>query len=205
MTESGDKYRMSFTTGGLFLNESLELTRVHEPGEPWADTVARAMESGTASLPKSASNKRTLREIGNRIRTLSDDERQFLLATADRSDQQAILWLAMCRAYRFVREFAVEVVRDRHLSYQLELPYSAFDILLDSKAEWHPELEKLSDSTRRKLRQILFRIMREAAIITQDDRIQTAILSRRLLQMIEERDPRELAYFPGIPVSGGPN
>lgn len=103
------EYKMSFSTGGLFLNESLEVARLHLEREPWEQTILRALEEGTTSLPKSASKRRTLREISNRLLTLSDEERTYLIEEADRSDQQALLWLAICRAYRFIREFAVEV------------------------------------------------------------------------------------------------
>lgn len=195
-------YKMSFSTGGLFLNESLEVARLHENGEAWEDTILRAMEEGTTSLPKSASNRRSLREISNRLLTLTDEERAYLVEEADRSEQQAMLWIATCRAYRFIREFAVEVVRERYLSYQLDLPLESFDILFEAKAEWDEGLGGLSRSTRLKLRQIMFRMMREAGIISEDDRIQTAIISTRLKHMIEDHNPGELAFFPSVPVEG---
>ncbi|WP_245189000.1 DUF1819 family protein [Mameliella alba] len=191
---------MSFTTGGLFLHESIEVARLHHEDEAWEETAKRALDQGTTALPKSASNRRSLREITNRLRVLTDTERRFLLEDADRTDQQALLWIAICRAYRFVGEFAVEVVRERYLSYQIDLPLSSFDIALENKAEWEEELANLSMSTRRKLRQVLFRIMREAEILSQDNRIQAAILSSRLRRQIEEHIPGELAYFPGIPL-----
>jgi hypothetical protein len=193
---------MSFTTGGLFLNESLEVARLHRDGESWEDTAKRALEQGTTTLPKSASNRRSLREITNRLRTLTKQERSFLSEDADRTDQQALLWLATCRTYRFVAEFSEDVIRDRYFSYQMDLPLSAFDIALQNKAEWDEGLAKLSDSTRSKLRQILFRIMREAGILSQENRIQASILSTRLKQMIKNNNSIELAYFPGIFTDG---
>tara|TARA_R100001369_G_scaffold71517_1_gene99463 strand:+ start:1593 stop:2207 length:615 start_codon:yes stop_codon:yes gene_type:complete len=199
---SNQPYRMSFTTGGLFLNESLEVAGLHREGESWEDTAKRALDQGTTTLPKSASNRRSLREITNRLRTLTKQERNFLLEEADRTDQQALLWLATCRTYRFVAEFSEEVIRDRYLSYQMDLPLSAFDIGLQNKAEWDEGLAKLSDSTRSKLRQILFRIMREAGILSQENRIQASILSTRLKQMINDNNSTELAYFPGILTDG---
>jgi len=195
-------YQMSFTTGGLFLNESLTVAQLHVEGEPWQKTVTRAMEQSATSLPKTASNRRTLREISNRLRALTRDERSFLLDGADRTDQQALLWLATCRGYRFVREFSVEVIRERHLSYQMDLPLVSFDILFEAKAEWDEGLEALSPSTRLKLRQILFRMMREAGILSNKNRIQVAILSPRLKAMIEDANPAELAIFPGALVDG---
>ncbi|RPE67328.1 putative inner membrane protein DUF1819 [Pacificibacter maritimus] len=195
-------YKMSFSTGGLFLNESLEVARLHVEGEPWENTILRAMDEGATSLPKSASNRRSLREISNRLLKLTAEERSYFLEKADRSDQQALLWIAACRAYRFVREFAVEVVRERYLSYQLDLPLESFDILLAAKAEWDEGLAGLSRSTQLKLRQIMFRMMREAGIISEDRRIQTAILSTYLKNMIEEHNSGELAVFPSVPVEG---
>lgn len=196
------EYKMSFSTGGLFLNESLEVARLHLDGERWEQTILRALEEGTTSLPKSASNRRTLREISNRLLTLSDEERTYLIEDADRSDQQALLWLATCRAYRFIREFAVEVIRERYLSYRMDLPLKTFDILFEAKAEWDEDLAALSRTTQFKLRQIMFRMMREASIITDDNRLQGAILSTRLKTMIEDQNRAELAFFPGIPVDG---
>jgi hypothetical protein len=193
---------MSFTTGGLFLNESFEVARLHRDGESWEDTAKRALEQGTTTLPKSASNRRSLREITNRLRTLTKQERNFLSEDADRTDQQALLWLATCRTYRFVAEFSEDVIRDRYFSYQMDLPLSAFDIALANKMEWDEGLAKLSDSTRNKLRQILFRIMREAGILSQENRIQASILSTRLKQMINDNNSTELAYFPGILTDG---
>jgi hypothetical protein len=191
-------YRMSFTTGGLFLTESVEVARLHRDGEAWEDTAKRALDQGATTLPKAASNRRSLREITNRLRMLTEEERRFLLEFADRNDQQILLWLATCRAYRFVREFAVEVIRERHLSYQMDLPLSSFDIALEAKAEWDEGLARLSTSTRKKLRQVLFRIMREAEILSQENRIQATILSTQLQTLIQNNNAAELAYFPGI-------
>ncbi|MEH6834326.1 DUF1819 family protein [Falsihalocynthiibacter arcticus] len=202
--KSRQEYKMSFTTGGLFLNESLAVARLHHTGERWDKTIVRAMEDGATALPKAASNRRTLREISNRLLTLSDDERTYLLEGASRTDQQALLWLATCRAYRFIREFALEVIRERYLSYQLDLPQQTFDILFDAKAEWHDSLASLSTSTKLKLRQVMFRMLREAGVISEEDQIQSAILSLRLQNIIQERNPNELAIFPGVLVEGAP-
>lgn len=202
--KSPQEYKMSFSTGGLLLNESIAVARLHRSGESWKDTILRALEEGATVLPKTASNRRTLREITNRLLTLCDDELQYLIEDADRTDQQALLWLATCRAYQFIREFALEVIRERYLSYQLDLPLQTFDILFDAKAEWDDGLASLSNSTRLKLRQIMFRMMREAGVVSEEDRIQSTIISPRLKNLIQERNPNELAIFPGILVEGAP-
>lgn len=191
-------YKMSFSTGGLFVNESIAVARLHKADENWKDTILTAMADGSTSLPKAASNRRTLREIANRVSCLTEQERHFLIEQADRPEQEALLWVATCRAYRFVREFAIEVIRERFLSYRLDLPLDAFDHFFDGKAEWHPELAKISASTRRKLRQILFRILREAGVIDNASNIRPAYLSSRVVVLIESHDPSDLLVFPGL-------
>lgn len=201
----GDRshYKMSFSTGGLFLNESLAVAQLHEVGEPWSATITRALTEGSTSLPKAASQRRTLREIVNRVSTLNANEIVYLLEEADRSDQQSLLWVATCRAYRFVREFALEVMREKYLSFHLDLPLESFDILYDAKAEWNEGLAGISPSTRAKLRQVLFRMMREANIISDDNRILTAYVSRRLKALLERECPEDLLLFPGLVTEGG--
>lgn len=196
-------YKMSFTSGGLFLMESVFVADLHRTGEDWRDTLERALHEGATSLPKAASNRRSLREIVNRLMTLGDEEVRFLTEDASRQDQQYLLWIATCRAYRFVREFAVEVICDRYLSYQLELPLESFDIFFEAKAEWDDGLAAISDSTRNKLRQIMFRMMREASIISEENRIQSTYLSAPLRDLIEATNPQDLSVFPGVMIEGG--
>jgi len=196
-------YKMSFSTGGLFLNETLAVARLHVAGEPWSATISRALTEGATSLPKAASQRRTLREIVNRLSTLTDMERDYFLTEADRGDQLALLWLATCRAYRFVREFATDVLCERYLSFQLDLPLESFDILFAAKAEWDDKLASISPSTRAKLRQVLFRMMREAHVISNDSRIQSTIVSSRLKTMLELDCPADLVLFPGLARDGG--
>lgn len=191
-------YRMSFSTGGLFVNESVEVVRLHQLGAAWPDTITRAMADGATSLPKAASNRRTLREITNRVSCLTEEERSFLLDEADRPEREALLWVAACRAYRFVREFAIEVVQERLATYRNDLPLDAFDRFFAEKTEVDASLAKISQSTRLKLRQILFRMMREAGIIDAQDSIRPAYLSARLQELITRNDPNDLLVFPGL-------
>lgn len=194
------KYRMSFSVGGLMLNESLVIAHAYRPGETWAYARDRLLAQGTSSLPKLASQTRALREVYDRICHLSDAERQYLSTEADRAEQQAMMWLAVCRTYRFIHEFAVEVIAERYQSWRLDLGLEVFDRFLAEKAESDPGLAELSPSTCAKLRQVLFRIMREAGLISTDGRIQPIWLSGQMKRLIEESNPADLRIFP---VNGG--
>lgn len=190
-------YRMSFSVGGLMLNESLVIAQGYQPGENWASARERLLALGVSSLPKQASQTRALREVYDRIGHLSNAERQHLLDDADRAEQQAMIWLAICRTYRFVYEFAVEVISERYQSWRLDLGLEVFDRFLAEKAECDPSLAELSSSTCAKLRQVLFRILREAGLRSADGQIQPMWLSGRMKRLIEETNPADLRIFPG--------
>lgn len=200
MTIARRPYKMSFGVGGLLLNESVEMARKRISGSSWDEVMTNGIAAGTTSLPKAASRRRMLREIINRLSSLSASELAFLANEADRTEQAALLWVAACRTYRFVREFALEAVCERFLSYEEDLPLETFDRLLAAKAEWDDGLAALNQSTALKLRQILFRIMREAGIITQKNQIVAPYLSPRLVDMVAASDRSDLAVFPGFNV-----
>lgn len=198
MIESSQQapYLMSFGTGGLFVNESVAVARLHVAGADWESTLAAAQEKGAFPVRKASSARRSIREIVNRLKRLSADE-LALLIDGDRSEQAALLWLAACRAYRFIGEFAVEVLSDKFLSLRTDLTYGDFDTFLSAKEEWSPKLAALSTSTRAKIRAVLFRLMREAEVLSPDNRILGAMLSPRVLAVIQTGNRDELRYFPG--------
>ena len=194
---------MSLISGGLFLNECVVLAASYLNAKDWEATISKLQADGLTSMPKEKSKRRVLREIINRLETLSDDELQFLVEVADRQEQELLIWLSICREYRLIREFTLEVVRDRYQAYQFDLDPSSFDFFLEQKAEWDELLASTSDTTRVRQRQIVFKTMREVGIISNDNRIQTIYLSLPLRLLIEAKAPNDLAVFPGVVVDGG--
>jgi hypothetical protein len=187
---------MSFGAGGLYVNESVAVARLHVAGADWDSTLAVAMQSGAFPVRKASSARRSIREIVNRLRWLSADELELLI-NGERSEQETLLWLAVCRAYRFIGEFAVEVVSERFLSLRTHVTYDDFDSFYAAKEEWSAKLASLTKSSREKLRVVLFRLMREAEIISRDDRVLGSMLSPRVAALINRANPDELRFFPG--------
>ena len=197
----GTKYRMSFGTGGLFLNESIAIARLYQELGDWTAVKKAAAEQGVIPFRKQSSVTRSVREIANRLEVLKTDEID-LLCHGGHADQLSVLWLALCRGYRFIGEFAVELLSERFLSFRTHITYDDFDAFYAAKAEWEPELEAISTSTREKLRQILFRLMREAGILNQDDHICRVLLSPNFSGLVTQSDPYEIRYFPGAELDG---
>ena len=59
-----------------------------------------------------------------------------------------------------------------------------FDVFFNSKLQWHEELEGIAETTRHKLRQVLFKMLVEANFINKDYSILLLTLSPRVVNLI---------------------
>ncbi len=74
------------------------------------------------------------------------------------------------------------------------LVFTDFDHFLNSKALWHAELDDIARSTQLKLRQNLFRMLREADFLSDQYEIHPAQLSPSLAQLLARRG-RQASWF----------
>lgn len=194
MDLGGDRYTLSLTAGGgLQPEQSAVLAMIHRDGEAWCSTVDRAFAEGCLH-PDTKTAHRVASEIAVRLDALSQEERGLLIK-ANPSDQTMILWLAACRAYRIVGEFAVEVVSDRHQVFRTDLSPLDFDVFFEAKSISSVKLQTAAKSTRAKIRSLVFRFMREAGIISADGRIHGVLLTPAIYEILRNR-PRDQRYFP---------
>lgn len=124
-----------------------------------------------------------------------DDEIE-LLTGATATERGHLLWAAACRRYNLIGEFAEEVVRERFLLLKPTLGYEDFDGFLRGKALWHSELAELKDSTLRKLRATVFRMLNEAGLLSDGGHLLPAVLSERVGSVLRARTPSDVRFFP---------
>lgn len=191
------EYNMSFTAGGLFNREAVTLAERYLDLSDWDAVRKDVVSNNLLQARTQASLTRMCREVAFRLRVLSDAELSYF-AAADPRERAYLLWLAACRRHGLLAEFASEVVRERYVSLQVDLNHEDFDAFFNRKAEWHRELESVRDSTRDKLRQVTFRMLREAELLDARNTIQPAQLSAELIALIARTDERELFYFPAF-------
>ncbi|MCW5600023.1 DUF1819 family protein [Nitrosomonas sp.] len=186
---------MSFTTGGLFHRESAKLAVLYLNLGDWNSVHDKVITENLLQTRTLNTLKRVCSEIVSRLRTLSQGELEFLVE-GSHQEQAYLLWLAICRRYKFIADFAVEVLRERYITLKADLTFDDFDSFFNRKSEWHLELDEITPATRSKLRQVLFRILHEADLLTTNNMINAAMLSPRLLEMIHQGNRRDVLYFP---------
>lgn len=192
-----NRYCMSFTAGSLFCSESVRLAVVFLELNDWNLVSEKVLFDNLLQARTQSTSKRVCSEIISRLKTL--DPREIdLLVHGSVQEQGYLLWVAVCRRYRFIADFAVEIIRERYISLKTDLSYEDFDSFFNRKSEWHPELDELQASTRNKLRQVLFKILREAELLTVNNTINAAMLSPRLLETISRGRRKDLLLFPAF-------
>jgi len=190
-----DRYNMSFTTGGLFYNESLRVLGIYRKEQDWKATQKAAVDDNLIQARTRSSAVRRVREICSRLKGLTDRELD-LLFTGSTQEQYCLLWVSVCKRYAFIADFATKIVREKFLRMDLVLDVADYDMFFEDMAEWHEELEQLAESTKKKLRQVLFKIMREAEILSTDNMIIPGLLTQELTTALAEDDPVWLTVLP---------
>lgn len=212
------RYRLSFTVGGLLVQqgrilaalfvrnklggnddakEVSSVSTVAEIGDRIIQIRHLALEGNVLFMRTQAANSRVVTEVCKRLSTLTETEIRHLAdPDALAADCRALMWVAMCRYYALVGEFACEVLRDHYLLNAPMVTREDYDRFVRSKAAWHTELEELSPTTANKLRTNVFRAMVEAGLLEQDGRtLVPSLLGEAVTGMLESR-PESFLYFP---------
>lgn len=139
--------------------------------------------------------KRELFELRDRLQNLTQKEVEYL---ANGYYTTEISFLAIIKTYSLIQEFVLEVLRNKKLLFDNILLESDWNNFIESKKAQHQQLSDLSASTLKKIKQVIFKILKDAKIIAisgKQKEIQTPYIDQKLMQLICEDNPKLLQYF----------
>lgn len=190
-----ERYSMSFTTGALLARESLRVAELYAGMGDW-QAVREAVAAGNLlQMRTTNASVRLTREVISRLKLLTEAQRGLLLAGSP-EELRGVLWLALCKRYRFIYDFAVEVLHEKFLRLDLHLDPAEYERFFERKAQWHAEVEAVTPATRAKQRQVVFKAMTEAGIIDPGFNIVPALLTPALAAAIAADSPDHFALYP---------
>ena len=193
------KYRLSFGTGNAYINESNLILKKYLENKDWRETEKYSIENNILQTNTLSSSKRIFREISLRLKSLSQQEQEFFIRS-NYLDQSILIWISICRTYKFIGDFSSIIISEKFNSYQLEIEYSDFNYFFEKQQVFHEELRTLKDSTRKKLRQVIFRIMKDLNMLSQTNEI-TPLLPSIELREISSLTRKDLKLFlPGATI-----
>lgn len=194
-TPTASRYALSFTSGALLMREALIAARIYLREHDWAKVRQLIEEDNLLQARTVSTGHRRAREVAQRLAVLTDTELEMLVDSTT-SERGHLMWAAACRRYDLIAEFAEEVVRERFQLLTPNLDHDHFDSFIRTKALWHEEVAELKDSTLRKLRANIFRMLVEAGLLTEGGRIFPAVLSTRVADALAARSPSDIRFFP---------
>lgn len=184
-----DIYNFSYTGFSLRINETCKVANAIFNNEDF-DAVE---EIGGG---KTSTTKKFLNEINKRLATLTDSQLSFLV-NGDLVTQKQVAFLSVCKVHHFIRDFVVEVLREKILVFDYEITQGDYLSFLRSKSDLHPEMDTLTDNTLYKIKQVAFRIFEEAGIINnaKEKIIQPQILDDKLVSSLVDDNKSLLTLF----------
>lgn len=192
---SQSKYILSFTAASLRLNEMVKVAKAAYENN--TNDLKMVKESGVVfSSVKTRTSDREFREIKKRLEKLTPEQIHILMHS-DLISQKQIAFLAVCKRYAFIRDFVVEVIRDKVLVYDYQINSSDFKTFINNRSHVHSELEEYSESTLKKAEQVMYHILEQAGIInnSKERMIHPQILQLQVINSIIKDDPMWLKIF----------
>ena len=158
--ETGKKYRFSFTAGSLLFEEmKLVIDAMISDG-----VSLSALDPDVINKSRKTTSKREFGELKIRVAKLSERELRFFY-DASETEQIQLAFIAAMRSYEFIQDFLLQVVREKLETFDYSIVDRDYNGFINSVEMNHPEYTDLSDSTKAKIKQVMFKIFEQAGFI----------------------------------------
>jgi len=192
------RYKLSFTSTALGLTESINTAEIYLGCHDWEVTKDIIKKENTLQSRTLTRNQRVVWEIIHRLSLLTNDQLE-LLVDGSLEEQRLLLWFGINNFYKMIREFAIEVLHEKFLVMDMSLTEDDYQAFYLRKLDWHPELDEITESTQYKLRWVLFKMMREAGLLTNENNIIRVIPGPRLSQALQSHANFAYRIYPAFP------
>ena len=190
------KYSLSFTAASLAANETQIISKIYLEEREWDIVKRKVVDDNILQKGTIATRKREFAEIKKRISNLNEEELKFFVSSIG-DELKHIALLSVYKTYRFIFDFAVEVIRRKYLLFDYEILDSDYEKFFESKKLAYEKLNTISQKTCYKIKQVSFKIFEQAGILdsVKTKNIKKPYLSNNLIEIIVKDDPKYLKGF----------
>lgn len=187
-----NNYKIGFARTAL-IPETILVAKTYQQLGDW-EGVKQAVKGNNLLQTRTVRSSEIIYgEISTRLSLLNTNQID-VIAEGFSQDVRQLVWVSLCKQYSFISDFTIEVLAMAHQSGRTQIDYDDYGYFYNSKADWHPELERVSDKTRSNARQALFQMMRQCELLTDSNQLITQILSSAVQNCSSESD---LVFLPG--------
>lgn len=190
------EYCLSMSGSAVRVSESMLAAELYLEHGDWDEVRNRIVDDNLFQLNAESSRKRVALEIVKRLRTLTEGELDFL-ARAYGDDRLAMLWVAVCRTYPFVRELSEREIAGRYNRTIPTFTETAYEAFFDEQVDIHPELAELTGGSCKKMRNQIFVMLKECRLLADDGTITPLYPSPAFASALDAKHAEDLHLFPG--------
>ena len=111
-----DRYRLSFTFGGLLVHETRVIAKEYIKDRDWTAAKSRILEQNLLQKTRLSSSKRYFGGIRDRLYCAHDWEVDLITSDVSFEEVITVILAITARYYRFLRDFIIEVVRHKWMN-----------------------------------------------------------------------------------------
>ena len=190
------KYSFSFTGASALITETLVIAKEYRKLNDWNTVQISLSDNNHLNKVKQGTFKREFSEIKKRLSLLTPNQLQLMIHGSYEEAKFMIL-LSLVKAYPYLFDFIVEVLLNKYLLFDRTLLNSDYTRFVNSKSLQHPELEKITEITSKKVKQVVFKLLEQVGLITniKNGIILKPFLSSQITRVILDDDPVYLSAF----------
>ncbi len=182
---SGNEYAAN-TNNAFLLNETASLAQALLDGFKPSEVRRKAVEEGLIEHRSALSRTTFAREILNRLESLEPEILGFLTGVTEL--RRVTNLYTFMRHQRLLREFALEVLRDKQRRFDHTLRQTDVSAFFSAKLEDSPAISSWTDGTLRKARTNMIQVLTDAQVIV-------AIPQTQNFEILPVRCPTPLREF----------
>lgn len=189
-------YKLSFTSASLLINDSIKVAEIFSQKKQWPLTKEIILKENILQRKKEGTIIRELQEIRHRLSALTEKQIRLLL-NSNVETQKLILFFGVCKYYSYIKEFTVEILRQKLILFDNQIYDSDYEKFFVQKSSSSHKLNSISESTKEKIKRVLFTILWQAGIINsaKSKMIQPPFLTSKLIEAIVLDNPEYLKVF----------
>ena len=190
------KYTFSFTGASALIAETLVIAEEYNRLKDWKAVEKSLLDNNLLNKVKQATFKREFSEIKKRLSLLTQDQLQLMIH-GSLDDAKAMILLSLIKAYTFLRDFIVEVIRNKYLLFDTVISDIDYIRFVNTKSLSHNELNAITEATAKKVKQVVFKLLVQVGLIThsRNGSILKPILNGKVIDVIIDDDPALLSAF----------
>lgn len=188
------RYILSFTAGGLLYRETVELAAgiLSQQKPDWEAIRAQVLSGALLHATRASSRLRYFHEIRQRFKSAHEFELAWI--ASEQEGARLAIFALCCRHYRFLGDFMEQIVLPKIVLGDTILTHADFYSFFESSAETHPQLRAITESSRRKVQSVTFRMLAESGLM--DSRTKT--ISEPMVPQDLAKHYRQAGDYPAL-------